>query len=835
MHTTQRAERARLAAADDEGAPWRQWGPYLSERAWGTVREDYSEFSTPWEYFPHDHARSRAYRWSEDGLGGISDDQQRFCFAFAFWNGKDPIIKERVFGLGGNEGNHGEDAKDYWWYVDSTPTHSYMRWRYHYPQAEFPYRELHDANWLNSRDEPEVELLDTGAFAGDRYWAITAEYAKAGPHDMAMVLTLANMGPDEATLVVMPTLWFRNTWAWESPSPEPPVIRADAPRLIADHAELGRIVLSGDGEPDALACDNESNAERLWRTRGHSPYPKDGINDHVVVGAATVNPAGTGTKAALRYTVTVPGGGSAQIRLRLAADDGAGASDFGEGFAGVMAQRAAEADEFFADLTPAGTDPGDAAVARSAIAGLLWSKQFYHYDVARWMTGDPSEASPSGNHCGRNARWTHMRCHDLILMPDAWEYPWFAAWDLAFHSVSIARVDPAFAKSQLLLLVDERYQHPDGQIPGYEWAFDNANPPLHAWAALKVFARDGSRDFDFLGRMLERLLREFAWWTEFVAVGDVFGGGFLGLDNIGPFDRSLPVPDGSILEQSDGTAWMAMYAIHLAEIARICATRSPAYADFAATLISRFASITGAAYDRGLWDEQDGFFYDVLRRPDGTSTPLKVRSVAGVLPLCAVGVLDTPQGRRPLAMLDAERLRRVLSRVLDEREFLSPNGIRSLSKAHLAEPFSVTLDGHDFIIGYEPGESRSPTFGGNSNWRGPVWFPVNVMLIDALRTYHRIYGKDLTVEHPTGSGNKRNLGEIADDLSERLIGLFRPDAADRRRSFGNVPAMRDDPRWGGNPLFYEYFHGDTGAGLGAEHQTGWTALVVDLILDGENR
>ena len=878
--SSQGAERRRLAAADAQAEPWRAWGPYLAERAWGTVREDYSEWGTAWEYFPHDHARSRAYRWNEDGLAGISDDQQRFCFALALWNGCDPILKERVFGVGGNAGNHGEDAKEYWWYLDSTPTHSWMRWRYHYPQVAFPYSTLDRANRERGRAEPEYELIDTGVFDEGRYWSVTVDYAKAAPEDMCILITATNRGPDEATLHLLPTLWFRNTWSWGLPGRgDPPIIVAEGPRLVAEHQRLGRLVLTGDraagvaadagAVPAPLACDNETNTERLWQLPGRSRYPKDGINDHVVHGAQTVNPDGTGTKAALYYVLRVPAGGSATVRLRLTLDgpaDSCTVADLDTGFDEVMRARRAEADEFFDGLTPHSATKDEAMVLRQAIAGLMWSKQFYQYDVARWLAGDPASVPPPEIHQhGRNSHWQHMTSCDVILMPDKWEYPWFAAWDLAFHCVAVAHVDPGYAKSQLLLLLQEWYMHPNGQLPAYEWAFDDVNPPVHAWAAQKVFEIDGAGDFDFLKRVLHKLLMNFTWWVNRKdSNGDnVFEGGFLGLDNVGPFDRGAVPAHAGTLEQSDGTAWMAMYALNLLEITLVLAHRDRAYADLAPKFFEHFAYIAAAAYDAGLWDEEDAFFYDVLGTKDGP-IPLKVRSVVGLLPLAATTTLSSlalarlpelaarlrwflankpeyaevigarriqgGQQQRLLSMVGGQRLPRVLVRMLDEQEFLSPYGLRALSKAHLAEPFTVELGGTEFSVGYEPGESMTEVFGGNSNWRGPVWFPVNFLLVEALRRFSRFFGDDLRVEYPTGSGRKLPLGEIADDLSHRLVSLFLDDADGRRPVFGDVPLFQNDPDWHDLIPFYEYFHGDTGAGLGASHQTGWTALVANLIL-----
>ncbi|OZV73051.1 glucosidase [Micromonospora echinospora] len=869
------AERIRLAQADSGEQDWRAWGPYLSERAWGTVREDYSEHGTAWDYFPHDHARSRAYRWSEDGMAGVCDDRQTFCFALALWNGRDPILKERMFGLGGDGGNHGEDAKDYWWYEDSTPTHSFMRWRYHYPQAAFPYDELVAVNALRGRDDTEYELVDTGIFDDDRYWAVTVDYAKESPTDLCMVVTVANRGDRAARLHVLPTLWFRNTWGWGLPgSDRVPTLAGEEGRLVGEHRVLGQLVLAGDGTPTPLLCDNESNAERLWGLPGRSRYPKDGINDHVVDGADTVNPDRVGTKGALHYVLDVPAGGQRQIRLRLTrtapppAGTPAPALDLGAGFEATMRTRRFEADRFFADVIPAAASEDEALVARQAIAGLMWGKQFYHFDVKRWLDGDPgSTPPPAGRRHGRNSAWWHMNSFDVISMPDPWEYPWYAAWDLAFHCVSIARVDPGFAKEQLLLLLREWYLHPNGQIPAYEWAFGDVNPPVHAWAALKVFEIDGSQDHEFLARVLHKLLLNFTWWVnrKDTLGSNVFEGGFLGLDNVGPFDRSAALPVAGVLEQSDGTGWMAMYALNLLDMAIILAERDRAYVDVATKFFEHFAYIAAAAYDQGLWDDEDAFFYDVLRLADGTKVPLKVRSVVGLLPLAATTRLTArtlrhlpelgarlrwfltnrpeyadvvgarrigPDGRqqRLLSMVGPEQVVRLLARMLDPEEFLSEYGLRTLSRAHLDEPFSVTLGGQEFSVGYEPAESTSGLFGGNSNWRGPIWMPTNFLLVSALRDYAAFFGDDLQVEYPTGSGVKRTLAEIADDLSARLIALFTRDGWGRRPIYGACQLFQTHPDWRDLIAFPEYFHGDNGAGLGAWHQTGWTALVADLIL-----
>lgn len=866
------AEQARLGATDDGREPWRAWGPYLAERAWGTVREDYSEHGTAWDYFPHDHARSRAYRWSEDGMGGICDEWQTFCFALALWNGQDPILKERMFGLGGDGGNHGEDVKEYWWYLDSTPTHSYLRWRYHYPQRAFPYDDLVAVNAARGRDEPEYELVDTGVFDEDRYWVVSVDYAKAAPDDMCVLVTVANRGPEPATLHVLPTLWFRNTWSWGLRGRDQlPVIACREPgTLTAGHRILGKLLLRGDGEPEALFCDNETNAARLWGRAGRSPYPKDGINDHVVGGAATVNPDQQGTKAALRYVVSVPAGGEARIRLRLrqvAAGEQA-ELDLGADFDEVFARRRAEADAFFDHLIPASTTPPERTVVRQAIAGLMWSKQFYHFDVERWLTGDPASPPPPAHRAGgRNSHWWHMNSFDVISMPDPWEYPWYAAWDLAFHCVAIARVDPGFAKGQLLLLLRDWYLHPNGQIPAYEWAFGDVNPPVHAWAALRVFEIDGGQDFDFLRRVLQKLLINFTWWVNRKDVNgnNVFEGGFLGLDNVGPFDRSAALPVAGVLEQSDATGWMAMYALNLLEMALRLAESDRCYEDLVTKFFEHFTYIAKAAYDQRLWDERDGFFYDALRLPDGRQVPMRCRSVVGLVPLAATTSISSrslsrlpelghrlrwfltnkPEyadvigerrlsadgwQRRLLALVGPEQLVRILARMLDEEEFLSPYGIRTLSRRHLAKPFRVTLGGHRFWVGYEPAESTSGLFGGNSNWRGPVWMPTNYLIVEALRAFARFYGDDLLVEHPTGSGRKHTLDEVADDLSQRLVSLFLPNEHGWRPMYGIVERFQTHPDWRDLVAFPEYFHGDNGAGLGAWHQTGWTALVADLIL-----
>ena len=854
------AERDRLSSSYSTDQDWRQWGPYLSERAWGTVREDYSATGEAWDFLPHDAARSKAYRWNEDGLAGVCDLDQTWCFALALWNGVDPILKERVFGLTGQEGNHGEDAKEYWWFVDSTPTHSWMRWRYHYPQREFPYNDLLAENRRRGKDDPEYELVDTGAFDDGRFWAVTVDYAKADPTDLCVRITVENHGPDEATLHVLPTLWFRNTWSWGH-DPYRPTLRADGNRLTAEHRDTGRLVLSGNGTPRALACENETNFHRLYGVPNTSPCPKDGINDHVVANAPTVSATGEGTKGALHYEVTVAGGGTAQIRLRLHDHDAT--TDLGSTYEETMRAREAEADAYFRALTPASTTQDQALVLRQALAGLLWSKQYYAYDVRQWLDGDPAgPPPPASRQQGRNSGWKHIVNADVISMPDTWEYPWYAGWDLAFHAAVLAHVDPEFAKGQLLLMTDERYMHPNGQLPAYEWAFGDVNPPVHAWAALQVFEIDGGRDYAFLERIFHKLIANFTWWVNRKDPdgNNLFEGGFLGLDNIGLFDRSAPMPSGITLEQADSTAWMVMYALDMFRIAVILAARDDTYEDMAFKFARHAITISVTANLQGLWDDDDGFFYDRLRASDGRVLELKTRSMVGVVPLFAtavvgeerlaglrsqvlqwarehapelVEVVETDQRREVFSLVRPDRLTRVLAKVLDEREFLSPHGLRALSAYHREHPLRVTLAGQDMVVDYEPGESHTVMFGGNSNWRGPVWFPLNYLVVQSLRTLDREYGDRLRVEHPTGSGRLHTLGEVADDLSGRLVGLFCNDEQGRRPVFGDCELFQSDPAWHDLLPFFEYFHGDTGTGLGAAHQTGWTALVASLILQRE--
>ncbi len=863
------AERRRLDA-NRRGGRWQWWGPYLSARQWGTVREDYSAGGNAWASFPHDHARSRAYRWGEDGLGGICDRWQHICFALALWNGRDPILKERLFGLTNDEGNHGEDAKEHWWALDSTPTHSYMRWLYKYPQAAFPYAQL--VHHGRGRHEPELELADTGVFDGDRYFDVELTYAKAAPDDICIRIDCANRGPEAAPLHVLPTIWFRNTWSWGRDDRRPS-LRADGGAVLVEHKAHGPYWLRCGGQPDLLFCENESNAARLWGAPPTTPYPKDGINDHVLSGgaAATVNPGGVGTKASAWYRLDVPAGGTVSVDLRLANGPPAQGT---EDAAAVIAQRAAEADEFYADLSPPRVSHDARRVQRRAMAGLLWAKKHYRYDVREWLEGDPaSPPPPHARHHGRNAQWDHLYNADTISMPDEWEYPWYAAWDLAFHMIPMALVDAAFAKEQLILFCREWFMHPNGQLPAYEWAFGDVNPPVHAWAAWRVYKIDakatGHKDVDFLERVFHKLLINFSWWVNRKDAdgSNVFEGGFLGLDNVGLFDRSMPLPGGVRLEQSDATSWMAMFCLNMLAIALELAQHEAVYEDTATKFFEHFLAIAHAmnniGHDRnGLWDEADGFFYDQLLI-DGGQIPMRVRSIVGLIPLFAVETmeqatldrlpdfstrmrwfmknrpdlcgnvfqLDAPgeDQRRMLSVLNPDRLRRVLAYMLDEAEFLSPHGVRSVSKHHLANPVSIDLGGQTHSISYQPGESTTGLFGGNSNWRGPVWFPINYLLIESLQKFHYYLGDDYVVEFPTGSGQRMNLWDVAAELSRRLISLFLPGPDGRRPVNAGAARFDLDPWWREHVSFHEYFHGDTGAGLGASHQTGWTALVAKLI------
>ncbi len=876
------AEFGQLEAGLRQAGPWYQWGPYVSERQWGTVREDYSADGEAWDYLPHDHARSRAYRWGEDGLAGFCDVEQRLCLGLALWNGRDPILKERAFGLTGAQANHGEDVKEYWWYLDAVPSHAWNRWRYHYPQAAFPYEDLLAENGRRGKFDPEYELLDTGAFDADRYWITEVWYAKAEPTDILMTVRVTNAGPDADTLHVLPTAWFRNTWSWDADAPKPELAAAGGSAVRIEHPFLGALELLAGTGPDGasplpLFCENETNVARLFGATATTPYPKDGINDHVVGGAATVNPDQRGTKCAFWYQLTVAPGETAELRLRLrpagahpAGAQPAPADALGAGFSQVVAQRRAEADEFYAGLTPEAASPDEGHVMRQAFAGMLWSKQLYNYEVRRWLDGDPTQPPPpASRRDGRNARWLDFDAFDIMSMPDKWEYPWFAAWDMAFHCVSLAHVDPAFAKYQLILLCREWFQHPNGALPAYEWDFGDVNPPVQAWAALEVFAIDGGRDFDFLSRVFDKLLVNFTWWVNREDEGgnNVFEGGFLGLDNIGPIDRShLPV--GGILEQSDATGWMAFYAIAMLAIAALLqrSGRRPAI-DLVLKFLEHFAAITEALDSQGLWDDADGLFYDRLLTPDGTQVPVKVRSMVGVIPMLTVAVVDEAMiaqsltvGKHFAALLDryglhdrqklgelgllrgdpgeqhlllsvvgVQQLEKLFAKLFDPGEFLSPHGLRALSAYHREHPYELDVEGLRATIDYEPAESTTAMFGGNSNWRGPVWFPLNYLVVSALERYYRFFGDELTVEYPTGSGHRVPLDVIALDLQDRLISLFVKGPDGRRPCFGGVERLQHDPAWQDNLVFSEYFHGDNGAGLGASHQTGWTGLIADVI------
>lgn len=883
-------EHARLAADTAREKNWKRWGPYLSERQWGTVREDYSADGEPWAYFTHEDACSRAYRWGEDGLLGFTDRECRLCFAVALWNGRDPILKERLFGLTGPEGNHGEDVKECYFYLDGTPTHSWMKALYKYPQAEFPYEKLRAENRRRGRGEPEFELLDTGVFDGNRYFDVTAEYAKAGPNDLLIQLTAANRGPEAAVLHLLPTLWLRNTWSWGCPregsAVKPKLSALPDGRVLCEHEDLGKFYLEiepgADGKrPPLIFTENETNAARLFQVENPSPYVKDAFHDHVVRGRdEAVNPAQTGTKCALHDTTVIPPGGSHVIRLRLYAEAERPKAAFGLSFDRPFATRQQEADEFYAALQQPGESPDPARtaelqrVARQAYAGLLWSKQFYHYIVPDWLNGDPDQpAPPEIRREGRNHDWPHLYSRDVISMPDKWEYPWFAAWDLAFHMIPFARIDPEFAKGQLNLLLREWYMHPNGQLPAYEWNFSDVNPPVHAWACWRVYkmsARRQERDRTWLARVFQKLLVNFTWWVnrKDPSGNHLFSGGFLGLDNIGIFDRSKPWPTGGALEQADGTAWMAFYCGTMLSMALELAEGDPAYEDIASKFFEHFVAIADAMNNlggTGLWHEEDGFYYDQLRI-EGRAFPLRLRSMVGIIPLFAVELIDEQRmarlpgfakrtkwflknrrdlagqisyleqrggaGRYLLAIPSRERLERVLRYVLDEAEFLSAHGVRSLSRTYRDHPFTLSEVGQEWRVDYAPGESDTALFGGNSNWRGPVWFPVNYLLIEALERYHLFYGDAFTMEFPTGSGRRLTLKAIAEALSQRLTGLFLPNGGGRRPAQGMEPRFVSDPHWHDLLWFHEYFHGDTGQGLGASHQTGWTALVARLIESG---
>ncbi len=873
-------ETARLQEACKASVPWRKWGPYLSERQWGTVREDYSHDGNAWNYFTHDHARSRAYHWGEDGLAGLSDDLQLLCFALALWNGKDPILKERLFGLTNGEGNHGEDVKEYYFYLDNIPTHSYMKYLYKYPQAAFPYDDLVRTNHLRNRSDPEYELLDTGVFEADRYFDVFVEYAKNTPEDVLIQISVCNRGPEEAALNVLPTLWFRNTWTWWPGTPKPALRQAEetegARVIVAAHAEMGNRYLYCEGDVPLLFTENETNNERIFGTPNSSPYVKDGINDRIVSGREeATNPEQTGTKAAAHYGINVGAGKTVTIRLRLCDRTLEELGEpFGKQFTEVIRVRRSEADEFYRSITPDGVDADRASVMRQALAGMLWSKQYFAFDVAKWLEEHGAGPMQPNAPPVRNSNWYHMVNEHIISMPDKWEYPWYAAWDLAFHAIALSTVDLDFAKEQLDVLLQRFFLHPTGQIPAYEWNFGDVNPPVHAWATLFLFRMEqalrGQGDLEFLRRSFRKLTLNFTWWVNRKdRFGkNVFEGGFLGLDNIGVFDRSAPMPGGGYLEQADGTAWMALYCQNMLEICAELAGADPSYDDMAAKFVDHFLWIASAMNHMGpggMWDEEDGFYYDVLRLPDGSSDRLRLRSMVGLLPLCATTVIEPwqrkrlPQteatnleriqrmpellqsihptgpehrgvgGRGIAALVNPGRLRRILSRMLDENEFLSPYGIRAISRYHAEHPYLFSVHGENYKVKYLPAESDSGMFGGNSNWRGPIWMPVNALLIRALLSFYLYYGDNFKIECPTGSGNAMNLFEVAREIANRLTRIFVRDKTGRRPVFGGAGKFQSDPNWKDYVLFYEYFHGDNGAGIGASHQTGWTGVIATLI------
>jgi len=874
------AEQKRLLEARETGTPWRKWGPYLSERQWGTVREDYSADGNAWNYLSHDQARSRAYHWGEDGLAGISDDRQLLCFALALWNGNDPILKERAFGLTNEEGNHGEDVKDYYFYLDSTPTHSYMKYLYKYPQSKFPYDELVAVNRKRGRCELEYELLDTRIFDDNRYFDIFVEYAKQSPDDLLIRITIHNRGPETAPLHVLPTLWFRNNWSWEPTSQKPSMRKVygrDGFGIVsAIHPQLGERYLYCDGTTDLLFTENETNSERIFGIPNKSKYVKDGINNFIVNSQrGAINPNQLGTKGAAHYQLTVEPRVPVVLRLRLTSAPPVMAADPFKDFDDIFARRRQEADEFYADITPSSLTPDEAGVMRQALAGMLWTKQYFFYDVEKWLTEHVNSLHLRDDSGVRNANWFHMTSEHIVSMPDKWEYPWYAAWDLAFHTLALAAVDVDFAKVQLELLLQEAFLHPTGQLPAYEWNFNDVNPPVHAWAAIFLYRSEqalrGESDVDFLKRCFAKLMLNFSWW---INRKDRFGknlfeGGFLGLDNISVFDRSAPLPGGGHLEQADGTAWMALFCQNMLEIGIELASQERGYLeDITVKFAEHFLWIARAMNHTGpggMWDEEDGFYYDVLRSPNGTATRLKVRSMVGLLPLCATTVIEPWQresvpvvlrtlvdrlqrnpdlresihptgpnhlgvgGRGIAALVNPTRLRRILARMLDENEFLSPYGIRALSRYHLEHPYVLNVEGQEYRVNYLPAESDTGLFGGNSNWRGPIWMPLNALVIRALLSFYLYYGDTFKVECPTGSGRLLNLFGVAREISSRLTNIFLRDASGRRPVYGGTKKFQEDPYWKDNILFYEYFHGDNGAGIGASHQTGWTGVVARLI------
>jgi hypothetical protein len=881
-------ETARLEEARIAHIPWRKWGPYLSERQWGTVREDYSHDGNAWDYFTHDMARSRAYHWGEDGLAGISDDNQRLCFSLALWNGKDLILKERAFGLTNSEANHGEDLKEYYFYLDSTPTHSYMKYLYKYPQAAFPYLNLIETNKARTRLDMEYELLDTGIFTGDRYFDVFVEYAKQGPEDMLIEISAVNRGPDAAELHVLPTLWFRNTWTWWPGTPKPSLKKIAGQKgvnaIVATHADLGERYLYCEGDAALFFTENETNNQRIFGTANQSPYVKDGINNYVVEGNANaVNPAQVGTKSSAHYKFNVGAGKTATVRLRLSDKPAAAIGDPFSSFTATMQKRRGEADEFYRVVTPAHVSEDEALVLRQAMAGMLWSKQYFFFDVDKWLKEHGDDPMMPRRRTMRNSDWFHMVNQHVISMPDKWEYPWYAAWDLAFHTIALSTVDRDFAKEQLDLMLQEFFLHPTGQIPAYEWNFSDVNPPVHAWATIFLYrteqAATGKGDIEFLKRSFSKLMLNFSWWVNRKDRygNNLFEGGFLGLDNIGVFDRSAALPTGGHLEQADGTAWVSMFCQNMLEIAVELASHDSFYEAMAVKFVDHLLWI-GRAMNQtgpeGMWDEEDGFYYDVLRLPDGTSQRLKVRSMVGLLPLCATTVIEPWQrervpgllkvftervrrmpellesihptgpghlgygGRGIAALVNPDRLRRILTRMLDENEFLGPHGIRALSKYHDEHPFIVYVNGQEYKVNYLPAESDTGMFGGNSNWRGPVWMPVNAVLLRALLSFYLYHGDDFKIECPTGSGRLMNLFEVAREITGRLTKIFLRDESGRRPVYGGTEKFQTDPHWKDYILFFEYFHGDNGAGLGASHQTGWTGLVGKLIemfgrLDGQ--
>jgi hypothetical protein len=865
-------EQKRLNIAREEGVPWKKWGPYLSERQWGTVREDYSADGNAWDYFSHDQSRSRAYRWGEDGMAGISDDKQQLCFALALWNGRDPILKERMFGLTNSESNHGEDVKEYYFYIDSTPTHSYMKYLYKYPQREYPYNDLVQTNRRRSRDEFEYELLDTGVFEDNRYFDVFVEYAKADPEDVLIKISVHNRGPEVAQIHVLPTIWFRNTWTSEEGEPKPMLGQVRDGTIHTSHPKLGDYTLQCEGTAELLFTENETNNRRLWGQPNPAPYVKDAFHEYVVTGNANaVNPEKTGTKAAAHYVLNVPAGGSKVVRLRLSNKS---AADAFAKFDEIFAARLAEADEFYDRITPKNLTEDERRVHRQALAGMLWSKQYYYFDLDKWLLehdAHPILGSKKGR--SRNAEWFHMLNKDVISMPDKWEYPWYAAWDLGFHTIALSLVDFDFAKDQLLLMLRNLYAHPNGQIPAYEWNFSDVNPPVHAWATLFLFRIEtelGRADLRFLERSFQGLLQNFNWWInrKDPEGRNVFAGGFLGLDNIGVFDRSAPLPTGGHLDQADGTAWMAFYCLCMLEIALVLTEYDSVYEEHAGRFAEHFAWITYAMDRIGedqdeMWDAADGFFYDLLHFPNGNSMRLKIRSMVGLLPLCAATVFeadtlekhpkvkdtielfrkrhpevfkkfvraDDPttggyEGRRLASVCDKEKLMRILRYMLDENEFFSPYGIRSLSKYHRDHPFVFYLEGREYRVDYLPAESNTGMFGGNSNWRGPIWMPVNGLIIRGLMQMYPFFGPDFKVECPTGSGKYMTLFEVAKEIARRLSSIFVRDASGKRPVYGGTKKFQEDPYWKDYILFYEYFHGDNGAGLGASHQTGWTGLIA---------